>query len=239
MKCGKEIGEFVKGLCVPCFLEKGTLIELPKSITVDYDRRSGRLRSGRDWVPDSDGEVAKIVAGRILSLAAPQKLPIEGLAITVRRVQDRIAVAVSFSTIVEGGDGGVAGGVSIPFSAELSVYLRKTISDASMKLSSNYHEAIMQVRFAKRPTLEEGRQKLAEVLALLKAEKRKIELSEAIDTKNVPGGFDLLIGSAKAAKKVATRMGRKYGIRPIYSNKMIGMNDNGTTKYRHTYCLKF
>ena len=45
--------------------------------------------------------------------------------------------------------------------------------------------------------------------------------------------------AAKAAKKVATRIGRKYGIRSIYSNKMMGMNDNGTTKYRHTYCLKF
>ena len=80
---------------------------------------------------------------------------------------------------------------------------------------------------------------MAELMKFLKEQKKKIELSEAVDSKNVPGGFDVMVGSAKASKIVTNRLAKKYGLRVIYSNKMIGMNDNGTTKYRHTYCIKF
>ena len=80
---------------------------------------------------------------------------------------------------------------------------------------------------------------MSEVQEQLEIQRRKIELSQVVNSKNVPGGFDLFIGSAKAAKIVTNRLAKKYNLKVIYSNKMIGMNDNGTTKYRHTYCIKF
>ena len=231
VNCGKVTNSLIRGLCAECYLRKNDVLELPAEFVIDYDRRSGRVRIGRDWIELTDEVIGHMIGDKIAALAKPKKLPLSGIDVALERKDGEILASVSFSAEVEG--------VPLGVKKEVRVRLHKTISDASMKIASNYHEAIIQVRFLKKPTLDEGQAKLKELLGLLREQKKKIELSEAIDTKNVRGGFDVFVGSAKAAKIVSIRMAKKYGTRPIYSNKQIGMNDNGTTKYRHTYCVKF
>lgn len=234
VRCGKETEGLISSLCTDCYLQKHSVLDFPERIYVDYDRRSGRVRLGRNWIERSGKVLEEMVADKVVSLASPKKLALKDLSVSIGGGGDEgseaIAV-VSFSTDIDG--------VPLPVRREIAIKFRNTISDASMKISSYYHEAIIQVRLPKKTPEQAGREKLREVLGLLREHKKKIELSEAIDTKNVRGGFDVLVGSSKAAKHVAVQLGKKYKIRPIYSNKMIGMNDNGTTKYRHTYCLKF
>jgi len=229
--CGRETDSLIDSLCAQCYLEGKEVLAIPKNIALDYDWRSEKVRVGRLWLENNDESLKSVVADTVTALAKPKRMQISGLEVTIGRQNERAVAAVSFSALVEG--------VMLPVRSEINIILNKTISDASMKISSYYHEAIIQLRFNGKPTVEEVRSKLQELLAMISEHKKKIELSHAIDMKNVRGGVDILVGSAKAAKIVATKISRKYNVRPIYSNKMIGMNDNGTTKYRHTYCLKF
>jgi len=231
VNCGKELDHLISSLCPECYLQKGEVLPLPEEFVIDFDSRSGRVRIGRDWVELTDQAIGEMIGDKIKSLAKPKKIPVSDIVVSLERKDGDIFSDVSFSVVVEG--------VPLLVKKNVKVRLHKTISDASMRLASNYHEAIIQIRFIKKPTLEEGRAKMAELMKFLKEQKKKIELSEVVDSKNVPGGFDVMVGSAKASKIVTNRLAKKYGLRVIYSNKMIGMNDNGTTKYRHTYCIKF
>ncbi len=231
VKCGKKTNALIESLCPDCYQTKHEIIALPKEMTVDYDMRSENIRIGRDWLAKSDETLSKMIADKLLSLSKPQKLDVKGLAISIEHSNEVDKAKVLFSTEIDG--------VVFPVEKHVTVKFNKTISDTSMKIASYYHEAIIQVRFREKPTLEEGQAKLKEVLSKLAEQKKKIALSEAIDTKNVRGGVDVLVGSAKAAKIVSKRLGRKYGITPIYSNKLLGLSEDGKTKYRHTYCLKF
>ncbi len=234
VNCGKETDRLVDSLCNECYLKKHEVLPLPDNIVIDYDWRSGRIRVGRPWVDRSDEVISNFIKDKALAMAKPKLLKITGLEVLLRHEgvepNEELFAAVSFTADMDG--------VPIEVKKEIEVRLRRTISDASMKISSYYHEAIIQLRFLKKPTLQEGRDRLKEVLGMIASYKKKIELSHAIDTKNVPGGADILVASAKAAKHVAYQMAKKYKTAPIYSNKMIGMDDNGVTKYRHTYCIK-
>ena len=231
VNCGKETNELIGSLCTECYLKKYEVLALPEEFVIDFDKRSGKVRIGRDWVIYTTQVIGEMIGDKILSLAKPKKIPISGIDVTIEQKEDDLFASVLFSAEIEG--------VLLPIQKMVKVRLRKTISDASMKVASNYHEAIIQVRFKKKPTLADGQAKMSEVQEQLEIQRRKIELSQVVNSKNVPGGFDLFIGSAKAAKIVTNRLAKKYNLKVIYSNKMIGMNDNGTTKYRHTYCIKF
>ncbi len=233
VSCGKQTGQIISSLCAECYLKKNEVLPIPVEFVIDLDNRSGRIRIGRLWVENTDAAIGNMIADKIISIAKQKKLSVSGIDITLTHDKEerRIIAAVNYSAELEG--------IILPVQKQVTVRVRKTISDASMKIASYYHEAIIQMRFIKKPTLQQGQDKMRELMKLLLDQKKKIELSEAVDTKNVPGGFDVYVGSAKAARIVTTRIARKYNLKVIYSNKMIGMNDNGVTKYRHTYCIKF
>lgn len=231
VRCGKETQTLLNSLCPECYLQKNEVLDIPKTILIDFDKRSGKIRVGRDWIERSDDILQKVLSDKVLSLAKPKRLAVSDIAVSIEHVQESAIAKVSFSALVEG--------INLQIEKSVTIHFHKTISDASMKISSNYHEAIIQVRFIGKVTLEQGKEKLRELASFILEHKKKIELSEIIDTKNVPGGFDVFIGSSKAAKIVATKIGRKYGIRPIYSNKLMGIGENSKEKFRHTYCLKF
>ena len=78
-----------------------------------------------------------------------------------------------------------------------------------------------------------------EITALLENEKKRNEMSQATAIKKSRKGFDMVIGSFKAADKVSNLVAKKHRLKVIYSNSLYGVNESGKNKYRHTYCIKF
>ena len=232
VRCGKETNELVDSLCASCFSEAKEPLPLPREIVLDFDTRSGRIRVGRDWIPESDELFKDLAKKKAEKAAKDTRIPIESLKVGPERESDSLVNAlVSFDAEVQG--------VKLKVSKKIAIKLHKTISDASMKLSSNYHEAIIQLRFSEAKAPQEvQRGLLAEMVRFLAEQKKKIELSEAVDIKKVRGGFDLFIGSKKAAKIVSTRFARKHSTRLIVSNTLLGTDQQGKTKYRFTFCVK-
>tara|TARA_Y100000310_G_scaffold59310_1_gene54658 strand:- start:1048 stop:1755 length:708 start_codon:yes stop_codon:yes gene_type:complete len=229
VKCGKETDQLIKSLCKDCFLEKNKLIELPKKLVIELDKRTGRVRLGKDWVEDTDAALEMFIEQKIKKLIK-QKIDFTKIEVQILR-EDPVIARVSLGALVQG--------VKIDFIEDIEIYFHSTLSDASMKISSNYHEAIIQVRFEKKVDKKTEQETVNEVLSFLKEHKKKIELSEAVDIKKQRGGQDILVGSNKAAKIVSTKLARKHNTKVIYSNKLLGEDKHGKTNYRHTYCIRF
>lgn len=230
VNCGKETSSLIRGLCSECFLKKNEVLSMPKSIKVEVDKRSGRLHIGREWVEGSHENYGLIVERELLKAAKRAGIPVNDVAVTLEETQTGFSASVSFSAVIEG--------VEVNAVKSVELLAKPAISDASMKLSSNYHEAIIQVRFKEKASDALQREKLREVLSLLAAEKKRNELAEAVDIKHEHFGYDVYVGSAKGAKSVARKMEKK-GAELTYSNKLIGVNQSGKHKFRHTFCLRF
>ena len=232
VKCGTETNDLVNGLCENCYLDKNKVLEFPEIIEIDLDNRTGKIRVGYHWIDKNDENLSQMIETKLKKVAKQKKLEITSFKAEFEEEQKKIIpVSISFETVLDG--------VTIKVKEPLKIRLHSTISDASMKLASNYHEAIIQIRFKEKAKEEEVQEKLRQVLMELQIEKKKDELSEAVDVKKVPGGQDLFIGSQKSAKKVSHRISKKFSADLTYSNKQMGMDRHGKHTFRHTYCIRF
>lgn len=232
VKCGTETNDLVKGLCENCFLDKNKVLEFPELIEIDLDNRTGKIRVGYHWIENNEENLSEMLETKLKKIAGQKRLEISGFKAEFEEQKKKtIPASITFETVLEG--------VKLKVKEEVKIRLHSTISDASMKLASNYHEAIIQVRFKEKVKEEEVKEKLRLVLVALQEEKKKDELSEAVDIKKVPGGQDLLVGSQKAAKKVSNKISKKFNAELTYSNKQIGMDRHGKHTFRHTYSLRF
>ncbi len=231
VRCGKASEKVISGLCIGCFLEKNPVLDIAPKMALEYDHISGRIRQGRLWVEKSLGLFEQVVKDAVLKAAAPKRMKVEDIEVLLDPHDDNINAVVSFVAEVEG--------VKVRLTKKINLILRKSVSDATTKLSSNYFEATIQVRFLNGPAPKDIAEKLEEVLAALKAEKKRNEMSQATAIKKTRKGIDVVVGSFKAADKVSQRLARKYGLKVIYSNSLFGVDDSGKNKYRHTYCIKF
>ena len=235
VKCGKETNELINGLCASCFQKSNTVLSLPERIIVDFDKRTGKIRLGREWA-ETNRESLELVLSRLLEKNAKIKgIKISGIRIDFDKdyffEAKSVNASVSFDAIIEG--------VSVPCTIETLIVFHKAISDASMKIASNYHEAIIQIRFKEKVSLKKEKSMLNKVLASLSAMKKKNELAEAVDVKKERGGYDVLIGSNKAAKTLARIVSQKHSAEMTYSNTLLGQDRHGKTTYRHSYCIRF
>src|SRR3989344_1046362 len=186
VKCGKESVNLIESLCVDCFLEANSVLNFPKEIRVDYDRRSDKVKVGTHWLPNADPAYAEILEHEVKRLAKPKKLLVENLSFSFVPGEKSVAAKISFETELQG--------VRLPLHFDSKLKFNNTISDASMKIASYYHEAIIQIRFMEKVPLKEEQDGLNIILAELDVEKAKEELSVAIDVKKERGGYDVLVG---------------------------------------------
>lgn len=232
VKCGTETNKLVNGLCENCYLDKNKVLKFPELIDLDLDNRTGKIRVGYHWIENNEENLSDMLETKLKKIAGQKRLEISGFKAEFEKQQKKtIPVFITFETILDG--------VTLKVKEQVNIRLHSTISDASMKLASNYHEAIIQIRFKEKVKEEEVKEKLRQVLMELQVEKKKDELSEAVDIKKVPGGQDLFIGSQKSAKKVSHRVAKKFNANLTYSNKQIGMDRHGKHTFRHTYSLRF
>ncbi len=235
IKCGEETNDLIKSLCTSCFQKSNSVLTLPKRISIDFDKRTGKIMLGRDWLETNQENVELVISQLLEKDAEIKGLKLSGIRVDFANTNffeiKSVKTTVSFDVVVEG--------VKVPYSIETLIVFHKSISDASMKIASNYHEAIIQVRFTEKVSPEKENLMLNDVLTSLKIMKKNNELAEAVDVIKERGGYDVLIGSNKAAKTLARTVSKKHSAEMTYSNTLLGQDRHGKTTYRHSYCIRF
>jgi len=225
-KCGKETTNLIGKECLDCFLKKATLFTI-KNQKINICKHCGKAIIKGHWEDFSERLIGEEVASKV---KITNGLGIEDVKIVAdleKKEDNEYEVLVRVKGMISGN--------LVEQEKIISVLLGDTTCDPCMKLNADYREAIIQLRGK---TMEESEQMLKVTMDLLNKEREKDSLSGTSKIIEFKTGYDLWIGSKKAASKVSRFVSKLYKAELKVSSKLIGEDANGKRKYRFTFCIK-
>lgn len=223
-KCGKETDLFVGKICKDCFLQNNKIFSV-KKINISKCKHCNKILTSEKWVDFSEEEVAEEVASKV---KITQELNDPKIFVELQSHPNN-----NYEALIK--IEGILNNFLIEEELVSKFQLKETTCDSCMKLNSDYREAIIQLRSQKK----ENEDSMLELTQnLLDMEKSKDNLSGTSRIEKVKNGYDLWVGSKKAAAKIIRNLSKFYGVRPVVSKKLIGEDEQGKRKYRHTFCVR-
>lgn len=218
-KCGRteEDVPFIGYFCRDCYLEDHPLVHVPEKLEMPYCVMCERIYVGR-WTEFSLDAVRDWLRKRIRADVDHPHISFSFPEVD----EDRIA----FVYIVRG----TVEGTSVEIPGEGEIKLKKTLCPRCARESGGYYEAVIQIRG------EDVYDHAEEIARMIVREKGEYNfVSKIIERKE---GIDLYVGSRKIADKVAKKIERRYGIKPVRSYTLVTEKD-GKRLYRLTVALHF
>lgn len=227
-RCGKETSALIKGFCRDCFLLGHEILIVEPELKFPKCKSCGKIRIKGAWFAESPKNLEEFLRSKM-------KLK----EITNEKINLGLAQNNDGSISAQIGVSGTINEDKIEFGKEILLKPAIVLCDPCMRLVSDYHEAILQVRFAEKPDAKAIDRKIDEINKMLEYEKRADSLSQAIKTTEATNGFDVFIGSAKAARRIAEALAKKAHTRVVSSSKLMGMDSKtGKANKRFTYCAR-
>lgn len=223
-KCGEETSSFAGKICLKCFMNKNELFSIEK-INITKCKYCQKILDAGVWVDFSEEEIAQIIASKvkIVNEVLEPKIFVE----LEKFDEINYEALINVKGIIENN--------IVEQDKSVKFQLKETTCDSCMKLNSDYREAILQLRSEKKEN-EDDMLLLAK--NLLDQERSKDSLSGASKIEKVTNGYDVWVGSKKAAAKISKELARIYKTKITTSKKLIGEDDQGKRKYRHTFCVR-
>jgi len=225
-KCGKETTNLVGKECLDCFMGKATLFTI-KNQKINICKHCGKASIKGHWKDFSENLIGEEVASKVKVSNGLGTSDVKIIVDLGKREENEYEVLVKLKGMISGN--------LVEQEKIIAVTLGDTTCDPCMKLNANYREAIIQLRGK---TKEESKQMLKLTLDMLNKERGKDSLSGTSKISEVKTGYDLWIGSKKAASKVSRFISKLYNAELKVSSKLIGEDTNGKRKYRFTFCVK-
>jgi nonsense-mediated mRNA decay protein 3 len=225
-KCGKETDNIIGKECLECFLKKAKLFSI-KGQKVLMCKHCSKIIIKGHWEDFSESLISEEVASKVKINADFNLQDTKVLVELQKRSEDEYEALVK-----------VKGFISknlVEQEKIIWVKIAGTMCDSCMKLDAEYREAIIQLRGK---TKAESGQMLKIAIDLLNKERSKDSLSGTSKIIELKTGYDLWIGSKKAAVKVSRYMAKLYSAELKASSKLIGQEKSGKRKYRFTFCVK-
>ena len=230
-ECGKEKGPFLKGFCLDCFKKKGDLVSAPKEIDFEHCKKCGKARIRGKWVELTEEGLEGLVKEKIKE----KEMKIENRMVSLIREAEGVqAQGLKAEVTAKGSVDGM------PLTEKLVVALKPkdVICVNCSRVYGNYYEATIQVRFggvSLKKTEDVVLKRMASFLQRLHA---KDPLAVIVSEKKQRNGFDVLIGSKRAAKLLAVHLAKdsEHDIKRSFS--LEGVDKAGKTKKRFTFCVR-
>ena len=227
-KCGATDKPLVKGFCLDCFLEDHpNLLLLPAEIKVETCKKCGKIRVKGKFVEQSEENLISLVLSQL------KMDEIEGPQITVELLplDDGKTLAKVF---VEGR----IDGAEVELEKETMLLAQTVLCDPCMRVSSQYHEGILQIRGDRKTPKQKFDELLVQVNSILAAEEKKDALAKIVEIHPQKTGVDVWIGSKHATRLVAEKLAKEFGTKPVVSTKLLGQDKQGKEKHRFTYLVR-
>jgi nonsense-mediated mRNA decay protein 3 len=224
-KCGKETNNIIGKECLNCFLKNTELFTIKNQKVLVCKHCNKALIKGH-WDDFSE----KLIGEEIASKVKVANVGMEDIKILIdleKKEEDEYEALIKVKGIISGN--------VIEKEKIIHVLIKETTCDSCMKLNAEYREAIIQLRG---PTKEDSKQMMKITLDLLNKEREKDPLSGTSKVIELKTGYDLWIGSKKAAAKISKYVAKIYNTELKVTSKLIGEDENGKRKYRFTFCIK-
>ncbi|MFH1586680.1 MAG: NMD3-related protein [Candidatus Diapherotrites archaeon] len=225
-KCGSEKGPFVKGFCTECFLKDNDLVKIDTEMEVERCVKCAKINLKGVWKEDSAENIEQWLAGKVkLKEITDEKITV---------ILDPEEGYTNAKVIISG----ELRGEAIRLEKEIKLKFKDTQCLNCSKLSGDYYEAIIQMRFDGK--MAEGKAgEFESMLAKILGERSKTDgLATVVNVTHLKTGADFLIGSKKAAKNAAEKIAKKFNTKVISSYTLIGVDKTGKEKIRHTHCVR-
>ena len=221
-KCGTEKGPFIDGFCIKCYLEDHKLIILPDRLELQRCKKCGKVLINRRWVANSADNIATFVLNKVRWANLNDK----AIDIKVEHERHGINVILTASGKIKG----------IPVSAQYRTFIsyKNQLCDTCLKLSSSYHEAVVQIRYS---AYKENNAILPYAKRFMNAMQNRDPLAKVVKTDRVKTGIDLFIGSNRAARQLVKGLKKRFNASVKQTSTLTGITKAGK-KVRYTYMVK-
>lgn len=227
-KCGATDKPFVKGFCLDCFLEDHpNLLAIDKEIQVEVCKKCSKIKVKGKFVEDNEENLISLVESnlKVNEVSQPKTL------IDIIPLDEGKALA---KILVEG----EIEGEKVYLRKEVSLLFKTGLCDPCMRVTSQYHEGILQIRGDKKTPKKKFEEVLLEAHALLSVEEKKDPLARVVEIHWQKTGVDVWIGSKHGTKIVAEKLAKGFGTKVVSSAKLLGQDKQGKEKHRFTYLVR-
>jgi nonsense-mediated mRNA decay protein 3 len=222
-KCGEEADSFTGNICTECFLKEKDFFTVDKISIIICKHCQKFLLHGK-WIAFSEEQIVEEVVSKVKII---DKLEESKVFVELKKYSE-----VDYEAKVR--VTGILSGKIVEKEKSVKFQLKDTVCDPCMKLRSDYREAVLQLRSASK---ESAKEMCDLAMNFLEKERQKDSLSDTSKVMELRTGFDLWIGSKKAAAKISRQLSKVFEVTPKVSRKLIGQ-ENGKRKYRTTFCIK-
>ncbi|MDO8537497.1 MAG: NMD3-related protein [archaeon] len=225
--CGKATKKLFKAFCEDCFLKFNEVLSVPKEIVIETCKQCMRIKFKGKMFAQSKELIEELLE----SLSKIKQLQKPVLSFNISPNDDGTSIAeVSVSGLIDGEE--------LKTKKETLLKPHLFTCDDCMKLSSNYYEAIMQIRFDKTFSETKQIQLMKDINKFLKALQETDQLSGIVKQGKVPGGIDLHVGSKRAGKIVSEKIARQFKSKVFPTYTLVGLNKKGKRYYRSTFLVR-
>lgn len=218
-KCGRTEKDvpFIGFFCRDCYLEDHDVVRFPERLELPYCVSCERIYTGR-WTEFSLDALRHWLEGKVKTSADNARITFSFPEMDEEKIIYRFILRGE----IEGTE------VEVPGDGE--IILKKTLCPRCARESGGYYEAVIQIRGSNVYDHAE------EVARMVEREKGEYNfVAKVVERKE---GVDLYVGSRKIAEKVAKKIERRYGIKPVRSYTLV-TEKNGKRLYRVTIALHF
>jgi len=224
--CGKTTGAFVKAICLGCHLEKKNPVHLQEKIPIQQCKNCGKTMFLGKMLPMDDESLKAIISRRIKT----RDLSDETRDISLERLPTG---KISAHVVVRA----TLAGVPVEIEKETLLAPRLVNCDSCMRLLSDYYEATIQLR-AKEKGHSDFQKILRRLQHLIRRQSGKNGLAAITRITKSANGFDVTIGSKKAAYSAVMQLKKEFGGETKMSHTLAGVDKSGKTKKRFTFLLR-
>ncbi|MFH0969975.1 MAG: NMD3-related protein [Candidatus Diapherotrites archaeon] len=229
-RCGRTDGSFIGLFCTDCYVrDHSDLVRVPPILELSTCNYCGKFRPSTQWIPWNELLVDSWIKDKI------KIRDIEEPNISITRFIDEKDKKLTRVKIIVNG---MIDASPVHLELETKLYIRGGICNDDMLVSSDYYEAIVQVRFE-----EKTNEKMKQVQQDIEDALKPVHMgdSKAVVVNWIPQkfGFDAWIVSNKGGKAAAVYVQRKYNGTFSVSGKQIGLDvHTNKTKFRNTYLVR-
>lgn len=226
--CGKDVSDLYDRLCKDCFVDQLRLIEYPYVLHVTTCPTCGSIfRKGRWTLKEPEEVIFSVVEEGVTIHPEAESIT---LSIDPEIQEGLIRVFFTVEAKVKG--------LSVSEGGELEIRVKKESCDRCSRISSGYHEGIIQVRAEERsPTQKEIKiceNRAYDLVEQLQERDRLAFISKVTKLKE---GIDIYVGSMASGRQIARSISNRFGVSCSESSKLVGQKD-GRKLYRVTFSVR-
>ena len=231
VKCGKDCDSQINGLCMECFLNGRSLMNLPHHVDLQRCTNCEEFNIRDHWVKMDESDAVQEAALTGLAVI-PEAVVVSVGTMAVPQDERTYEVRIEADLDIDGYAAEARGSTL--------VRVKNNVCKRCSRQLGNYYEATMQIRSGDKELPDDLRdeivRRIRDSVELQARTNRQLFITKV---QEVPGGIDIMLSSISLARSLTKDLVESYGAESKESASLVGQSSDGIDIYRLTYLVRF